>query len=611
VDLPGGYTWLPRYDGTQAWNVDVRNGITAGVLCLMLAAVFSLPWVGRALGVPAWVALLTVGLYGIRCLIMAPLAPRLRSRPRALEAMLVGEVLQGTLLVVAPLVVATGDPTTPLWVLAPLYASFDGADFDFPPIAAYAALHGLSPLATIPLFLASSAPSTLSVVVPVFFAGASLFAYVYTARRKVAARVAFAERDVLRERIAHERAQLDRDRVARQLTTSVLDRIERSRGAARDHRDTQIASAAREGLGELRAVLTALDAPRAETETSPVRLPVYQPVRESKLPALRLPDGWGTALIGNLCAVALPLATRDPRTAWWAASVMYASLSGSNYRAQPSVAHLLAHCGSPLLTVPLFLAQGSSVGSAIGAPMFFAALNVLSFHYCAERARVVREAQAERQQLAAQLDDARTSREFEHLGRELHDTVGSSLSLAAVYGDLLERARGDARAEARLAAGLAHAADQSIEDLRALLEGLTAHDHADLGALIGMRARRLASAVGVEVSVRANGTAGLSPTVRFALLRISQEAIANTLRHAQATRVEVVIECDQDEAQLTVSDDGDGIRPNAPEGRGVTNMRARAHELGGGLTFQAVTPRGTRVEVRLPVHGHAIAREGD
>ena len=87
MDLPGGYTWLPRYDGTQAWNVDVRNGITAGVLCLMLAAVFSLPWVGRALGVPAWVALLTVGLYGIRCLIMAPLAPRLRSRPRALEAM--------------------------------------------------------------------------------------------------------------------------------------------------------------------------------------------------------------------------------------------------------------------------------------------------------------------------------------------------------------------------------------------------------------------------------------------------------------------------------------------------------------------------------------------
>jgi hypothetical protein len=115
-------------------------------------------------------------------------------------------VVHGTLFVVAPLVVATGDPTTPLWALAPLYASLDGSDFDFPPIVAYAALHSLSPLATIPFSLASNAPTAPSIAARVFFAFASFMACQYTASRKVAVRAAFAERDALRERIAHERS---------------------------------------------------------------------------------------------------------------------------------------------------------------------------------------------------------------------------------------------------------------------------------------------------------------------------------------------------------------------------------------------------------------------
>jgi hypothetical protein len=234
------------------WNVDLRNAITAGWLCLMLAAVAAIPAVGRAIGIPAWVAVATIGSYGLWSLLMAPLASHLRGRPRALEANLVVEVVHGTLFVVAPLVVATGDPTTPLWALAPLYASIDGSDFDFPPIVLYAALHSLAPLTTIPFFLASHAPTAPSIAAPVFFAFASFMAYQYTASRKVAVRVAFTERDALRERVAQERAKLDRDRLVHRLTASVAERLEGTRASHPGRGDREVAAAGRARVGSPR-----------------------------------------------------------------------------------------------------------------------------------------------------------------------------------------------------------------------------------------------------------------------------------------------------------------------------------------------------------------------
>ena len=665
MGLPSGYVWLPRYDGSQVWNVDPRNSMTAGWHCLVLVALIALPAVGHAIGVSAWVAAATIGSYGLRCLLTAPLEPCFRGRPRALEARLVVEVVHGTLFVIAPLAVATGDPTTPLWALALLYASLDGSDFDFPPIVLYAALHSLSPLATIPFFLASSAPSTASIAGPVFFAFAAFVAYHYTASRKVAVRVAFTERDALRERVSQERAKLDRDRVVHRLTASVVERLEGTRASHPGRADREVAAAAREGLGELRAVLATLETAPGVGPPAPASTPIYRAMPAFRDPswsvsrrnmllaaalsapvaiALSLPSvasafglrpdiagpvaaifpAWallwasapdrmrrsrrwgllsyiGLVAVGNVVLAALPVSSGNPRSALWALSVMYATLNGSDYEVEPSALHLVLHCGAPVATIPFFVALGAPVGASVGAPLFFAALNLLSFHFGAQRARVVREARAEREGLAAELDDARAARDRERLARDLHDSVGSSLSLAAVYGDLLERARGDERASERLAAGLAGAADQGLDDLRALLEGLAVEDHGDLAAVIGARARRLAAATGVEVSVRAEVSTGLGPAARFALLRIAQEAVANALRHAHATRVEVAIECDARVARMTVSDDGEGIAPAAPAGRGLANMRARAEELGGALTIERSGPRGTRVEATIPV----------
>lgn len=87
------------------------------------------------------------------------------------------------------------------------------------------------------------------------------------------------------------------------------------------------------------------------------------------------------------------------------------------------------------------------------------------------------------------------------------------------------------------------------------------------------------------------------------LFRLLQEALLNIQKHAQATRVEVVLEPEGEEVVLSISDDGQGFDPeNIPLGHyGLMTMRERAEAAGGRLLVQAGRGRrGTRIEVRLP-----------
>jgi signal transduction histidine kinase len=93
---------------------------------------------------------------------------------------------------------------------------------------------------------------------------------------------------------------------------------------------------------------------------------------------------------------------------------------------------------------------------------------------------------------------------------------------------------------------------------------------------------------------------GLPAAVEVAAYRIVTEAMANTARHAEARHCTVSIGLGHD-LEIDVSDDGRGIRSDAPWGVGLTSMRERADELGGSCTCGAGATGGTCVHVRLPV----------
>jgi glucose-6-phosphate-specific signal transduction histidine kinase len=82
------------------------------------------------------------------------------------------------------------------------------------------------------------------------------------------------------------------------------------------------------------------------------------------------------------------------------------------------------------------------------------------------------------------------------------------------------------------------------------------------------------------------------------VMRIAQEAIANAIRHAGATAIEIALLCDTDRVVLTVADDGTGMSGASGGGRGLANMRARAEALGGELRVEG-SADGVRVVLSL------------
>ena len=106
---------------------------------------------------------------------------------------------------------------------------------------------------------------------------------------------------------------------------------------------------------------------------------------------------------------------------------------------------------------------------------------------------------------------------------------------------------------------------------------------------------------GLNVTVEAPASLpSLAAAVEVAVFRISQEAITNVVRHAQATTCTIAISVDEG-LTLTISDDGRGIPTDRRAGVGLTSMRERAEELGGSCSIISNAEGGTSVVARLPL----------
>ena len=194
--------------------------------------------------------------------------------------------------------------------------------------------------------------------------------------------------------------------------------------------------------------------------------------------------------------------------------------------------------------------------------------------------------------------EAARTHERESLLREMHDGIGAQL-MTALRG--VERG---AFSSDQVQAAL----QDSLDDLRMLM------DSADMGrqlpgALATWRNRwdpRL-SALGLALdwSVDDNvHSAALPPDAVLQLMRIVQEATANAVKHAGATRLELHVALRDTVLHLSFQDDGCGLAEPAPAGgRGLRSMHTRAQLLRGRLTVQRRSDgqRGTQVSVAVPL----------
>ena len=97
----------------------------------------------------------------------------------------------------------------------------------------------------------------------------------------------------------------------------------------------------------------------------------------------------------------------------------------------------------------------------------------------------------------------------------------------------------------------------------------------------------------------------LPPSAQEDLLRIAQEAISNAVRHAKPTVLQVNLHTNPSNLTLEVTDNGSGIaNPDDArrDGFGLSNMQARAENLGAQFEVRTEIGKGTSIVVRLPLN---------
>jgi signal transduction histidine kinase len=194
--------------------------------------------------------------------------------------------------------------------------------------------------------------------------------------------------------------------------------------------------------------------------------------------------------------------------------------------------------------------------------------------------------------------ERRLSEHKQVLSRDLHDSIGHTLTVAAIHTSVAQQEAG--RHPEAAAAALDHvseAVSQALDELRATVRELRAGPPPSLHDVESLA--ETARAAGFHVRTRVEPVD--EPDVSVAAYRLVQEAVTNALRHSAGRRIAVDVWHASDILNVVVQDDGATVNA-AQENAGLTGLRERVTALGGHLDA-GPKAGGWHVSATLPLTG--------
>ncbi|HEY9331784.1 MAG TPA: sensor histidine kinase [Streptomyces sp.] len=220
-----------------------------------------------------------------------------------------------------------------------------------------------------------------------------------------------------------------------------------------------------------------------------------------------------------------------------------------------------------------------------------------------ERAALRAELKDTQLELAEVYQRQGAAEERERLAREIHDTLAQGFASIIV---LAEAARSqlavDVDRSAQQLQSIEQTARENLAEARVLVGAAPRSGVApgSVAATLRRTLDRFGQDTGLDVTADLADIDCDQPT-RIALLRCTQESLANVRKHAAATTVGVVLAPGPDTVELEITDDGRGFVVEESHGFGLDGMRRRLAEFGGGLTVTSSLGDGTRILATIPL----------
>jgi signal transduction histidine kinase len=196
------------------------------------------------------------------------------------------------------------------------------------------------------------------------------------------------------------------------------------------------------------------------------------------------------------------------------------------------------------------------------------------------------------------------------LARELHESIAQRLAALLLQLSAAARDCADPALAGRLAAAR-DAAQDLTEEVRVLSQSLHPRVLDDLGLVPALQklARDSTNGTGVDVDVDARpGVEALPASVASVLYRVAEEAVRNSVQHASARRISIVLQQDAAVARLEISDDGIGFDVDSVEGTtrapagGLLSIRERVALVDGSVEIKSAAKGGTTIVATVPLN---------
>jgi signal transduction histidine kinase len=199
-----------------------------------------------------------------------------------------------------------------------------------------------------------------------------------------------------------------------------------------------------------------------------------------------------------------------------------------------------------------------------------------------------------RRRIVAASDEARR-----RIERDLHDGTQQRLISLALAVRAAQNLIGDGAPELRSALSeVAQGLADAVNDLQELSRGIhpAILAHGGLGPALRELAHRSTIPVALDVAIDER----LSEQVEIAAYFVVSEALANTAKHARASRIDISARLDKGGLLLSIDDDGvGGVDPH--RGSGLTGLSDRVEALGGSIRVRSRSGEGTHIVVELPL----------